>query len=460
VSRLVAVSNRVSMSKPGRSAGGLAVGVLSALAEQGGIWFGWSGSLATETRDARLIEQDNITFATIDLNESDFQGYYNGFSNNTLWPLLHYLLGYFTYSRREYEAYCRVNALFARKLIPLLEPDDVIWVHDYHLIPLAAELRRAGVKQPIGFFLHVPFPDFDVLRSLPPYEHILRSLAAYDVVGFQTARDLGSFREALSQPEVGGRALAPHLLEAFGRTFRAEVFPIGIDVDQCRQDAMAHLDSPAVRSLMISLGAQDLMIGVDRLDYSKGLPLRFRAYERLLAKYPSNRGRVIFMQIAPPTREGVRAYDEIRQALEQAAGNINGRFAEMHWVPIRYLNKGYDRGVLMSLLCLSRVALVTPIRDGMNLVAKEYLAAQNPGDPGVLVLSSLAGAAAELDGAVLVNPYDKDGVADGIQQALDMGQEERMERHAAMIQVLRRNDIHSWSNRFVTALNEARAEAP
>ncbi len=458
MSRLVAVSNRVSRKKPGRSAGGLAVGVLAALQEQGGIWFGWSGKLSQQTRDARLAEHGNVTYATIDLTESDFEGYYNGFSNNSLWPLLHYLLGYFSYSRRDYEAYCRVNALFARKLIPLLQPDDVIWVHDYHLIPLAAELRRAGIKQPIGFFLHVPFPDFDVLRSLPPYEHMLRSLAAYDVVGFQTARDLSSFRASLSQPDIGGQALEPTLLEAFGRTFRANVFPIGIDVDGCRSDAMAHLDTPAVRSFLISLSGREVVIGVDRLDYSKGLELRFRAYERLLARYPSNRGRIIYMQIAPPTRAGVRAYEDIRQALEQAAGNINGRFAEMHWVPIRYLNKGYERGVLMSLLCLARVGLVTPIRDGMNLVAKEYLAAQNPSDPGVLVLSRLAGAAAELDGAVLVNPYDKDGVADGIQQALDMSQEERCERHAAMISVLRQHDIHAWRSRFVTALNEAREE--
>jgi len=194
------------------------------------------------------------------------------------------------------------------------------------------------------------------------------------------------------------------------------------------------------------------------LDYSKGLDLRFRAFERMLEKYPGNRGRVTFMQIAPPTRSGVRAYEEIRHELEQAAGNINGRFAEMDWVPIRYLNKGYERGVLMSLLCLARVALVTPIRDGMNLVAKEYLATQNPSDPGVLVLSRLAGSAAELDGAVLVNPYDKGGVADGMQQALDMGQEERCERHQAMLKVLVRNDIHAWRERFVAALIETRAD--
>ncbi|MBN1237457.1 MAG: trehalose-6-phosphate synthase, partial [Gammaproteobacteria bacterium] len=196
--------------------------------------------------------------------------------------------------------------------------------------------------------------------------------------------------------------------------------------------------------------------GVDRLDYSKGLELRFRAYESLLANYPTTRGQVVFMQIAPPTRPDVRTYEEIRHELEQAAGNINGRFADIDWVPIRYLNRAYDRGSLMSLLRLARVGLVTPIRDGMNLVAKEYVASQNPDDPGVLVLSKLCGAAIELgDGAVLINPYDKEGVAEGLQRAIDMPLEERRERHTAMFDVLKRNDIHSWCRQFISALEQA-----
>ena len=460
MSRLIAVSNRVAIPKEGRVAGGLAVGVLAALEEHGGVWFGWSGRTSTqEPRDPQLETRGRITFATIDINEGDFDGYYNGFSNNSLWPLFHYLLGFFSFRRSHYEAYCRVNQLFARKLKPMLKPDDVIWVHDYHLIPLASELRRAGVTQPIGFFLHVPFPSFNVLRSLPPYEHILRSLSAYDVVGFQTQPDLASFQGCMRQPDVNGRLLGDGQIEAFGRVYKADVFPISVDVDVCQSLAMQHLDDPSVRRLTDSLRDRKLILGVDRLDYSKGLEARFRSFERLLGKYPTNRGRVVFMQIAPPTRTGVRTYDEIREELERAAGNINGRYAEMHWVPIRYLNRAYDRGVLMSLLRLTDIGLVTPIRDGMNLVAKEYVAAQNPRDPGVLVLSTLAGAAKELTEAVLVNPYDREGVADGLQTAIEMPLEERRERHQAMIDVLRRNDIHSWCGRFVEALRAAHKEA-
>ncbi len=455
--RLIAISNRVAIPKTGKVAGGLAVGVLAALEKQGGVWFGWSGKTTTQDpRDPVLQTRGRITYATIDLNKEDFENYYNGFSNNSLWPLFHYLLGFFSFRRFQYDAYCRVNELFARKLVPLLQPDDIVWVHDYHLIPLAAELRRAGVINPIGFFLHVPCPSFNVLRTLPPYEHLLRSMSSYDVIGFQTATDLRSFQESMCQPQIGGRMLANGRIEAYGRAFNADVFPIGVDVDACRNLAAQNLDDRHVSRLTHSLRDRKLILGVDRLDYSKGLELRFRSFERLLKKYPTNRGQVVFMQIAPPTRTGVRAYDAIREELERTAGNINGRFADMDWMPIRYLNRAYNRDVLMSLLRLTDVGLVTPIRDGMNLVAKEYVATQRPDDPGVLVLSTLAGAAQELSGAVLVNPYDRDGVADGMQQAIEMSLDERRERYRSMIEVLRRNDIHAWCSRFIEALRAAR----
>jgi trehalose 6-phosphate synthase len=454
MSRLVAVSNRVALPRGGRSPGGLTVGVLGALQKWGGIWFGWSGKTSPQTPgDTKSSTSGNIRFATIDINEQDYDGYYNGFSNDSLWPLFHFLLGFFSYSRSQYEAYRRVNQLFARRLIPLLQPDDMIWVHDYHLIPLAEELRRAGVRQPIGFFLHVPFPSFDVLRVLPVYREILRALSAYDVVGLQTERDLGSFKECLTQAEIGGKELEDGRMRAHGRDFKVGAFPIGIDAERCRSLSAENLGRPQVKRLMNSLGTRKLIIGVDRLDYSKGLELRFRAYESLLTNYPATRGEVVYMQIAPPTRAGVRTYETIRNDLEQAAGNINGRFAEMDWVPIRYLNRAYDPSVLMTLLRIARVGLVTPVRDGMNLVAKEYVAAQDSDDPGVLVLSSLCGAAGELaGGAVLINPYDKEGVADGLQKAIEMPLDERVERHRTMFEVVQRNDIHTWSRRFIDAL--------
>lgn len=452
--RIIAVSNRVATPSEGdKAAGGLAVGVLGALRTNGGIWFGWNGKLTQgDSHDPETEQHGNIRFVGIDLNESDYEGYYNGFSNKVLWPLFHYLLNFIQYRQSDFDAYLRVNATFARKLLPLLKPDDVIWVHDYHLIPLAAELRKAGVTLPIGFFLHVPFPGFDVLQALPDRNYLLRALCAYDVVGFHTARDLASFREAVSQPEVGGRLEGnKSIAVADGRLF-ADVYPIGIDVDGLIAFAAeAQNESEVIRTAK-SLEDRRFIIGVDRLDYSKGLEQRFRSYERLLEKYPETRGTVSYTQIAPPTRVGVRAYDEIRASLEQTSGEINGRFATLDWVPIKYINRGVNRKALMGLFRLADVGLVTPIRDGMNLVAKEFVASQDPDDPGVLVLSTLAGAAHELRDAVLVNPYDADDVADGINRALTMPLAERRRRHAKMVSVLRKNDIVAWRDRFVDAL--------
>jgi trehalose 6-phosphate synthase len=431
--------------------------LLDALRKHGGVWFGWSGKTCEQDgSEVKVHVSGNIGYATFDINARDYDGYYNGFSNNTLWPLFHSLLGFFSYSREQYDAYRRVNQLFARRLLPLLKPDDIIWVHDYHLLPLAMELKRAGVTQPIGFFLHVPFPSYDVLRALPRYEEILTFLAEYDVVGVQTNRDLWALQDCFAKPENDGVVHDDGTITMGGRRFVADVFPIGIDVAECRAMAERNARHPQVVKLATGLGQRTLIIGVDRLDYSKGLVLRFRAVESLLANYPAIRGQVVFMQIAPPTRTGVRAYREIRQELEQVSGNVNGLYADIDWTPIRYLNRSYDRGVVMALLRMSRVGLTTPIRDGMNLVAKEYLASQDPDDPGVLVLSKLCGAAEELTAAVLVNPYDQQGVADGICRAIEMPLAERSARHRDLLARIERNDVHDWSRRFVAALEGVR----
>jgi trehalose 6-phosphate synthase len=458
VTRLIAVSNRVAVpSASSEPAGGLAVGILAALEEYGGVWFGWNGKTTHgEPGDPKLEQDGKITYATIDLNERAYELYYNGFSNTSLWPICHYLLNFFRFDRREYDEYRRVNSLFARKLIPLLQPDDLIWVHDYHLIPLASELRRAGVRQPIGFFLHVPFPDIEMLRVLPVYRQLIRSLAAYDVVGFQTARDRRAFETALWELDGRGIEHADRRKGDTKRGLRTDVFPIGIDVEGCQQLAIDAVSTAHVRRMVEHLHNRDLIIGVDRLDYSKGLSERFDAIERLFDNYPANRNQVSYIQIAPTTRSGVRAYDDIRNKLEQTTGRINGKFADIDWVPIRYLNRAYDRPTLMGFFRQATVGLVTPLRDGMNLVAKEFLASQDPDDPGVLVLSTLAGAANELTDAVLINPYDIDGVADGIHTALSMPQGERRERHQGMIEGLKRNDITAWRTRFVDALLETR----
>ncbi|MEO1034571.1 MAG: trehalose-6-phosphate synthase [Pseudomonadota bacterium] len=454
--KLIAVSNRVAIPKAGSpAAGGLAVGVQAALADQGGLWFGWNGKLSrTEASDADVVSVDGVDYATISLNERDFEQYYNGYSNRVLWPICHYLNSFIQFEAEDFEGYLRVNTVFARKLAPLIGPNDMLWVHDYHLIPLAAELRAAGYRNPIGFFLHVPFPSYEAFRAIPGHDYLLRAMCAYDVVGFQTERDLAAFRTCMRQPEIGGQIVSNTRIDVAGGTMHADAFPIGIDVEGLQAAAEVSADSEPVQRMVRSLSGRDLIIGVDRLDYSKALTQRFMSYERLLQKYPNCQSSLVYMQIAPPTRTGVRAYDEIRNELEQQAGRINGRFAEADWVPIRYLNKGIERNQLMGFLRVATSALVTPVRDGMNLVAKEFVAAQDPADPGIPVVSSLAGASRELTEAVIVNPYDKDNVADGIASVITMDRDERRERYEAMIKTLKKNDITAWRRRFVDALRD------
>lgn len=459
--RLVCVSNRLSLPKKGSASGGLAVGVLAALKQTGGLWFGWGGeTVQGEPGAARVTVRDEVSYATVELPRDDFEAYYNGFANATLWPLFHYLMRGFQFNEEHYEAYCRVNRLLAQRLAPLLESDDLIWVHDYHLIPLARELRELGITQPIGFFLHIPFPHIDMLRVLPVHAQLLRELAAYDVVGFQTENDLQAFRSGV-QRVLGDEALLPDgRIEVDGRTVRAGVYPIGVDVAALEAAARQCADNDAARRLSRSLLGRKLILGVDRLDYSKGLIERFAAYERFLETYPQNIGRVTFMQIAPLSRGDVHAYAEIRAALEQASGRINGRFGTADWTPIRYLNRNIPHSALMGYLRAAQVALVTPVRDGMNLVAKEYVVAQDPADPGVLVLSPLAGAARELTAALQVNPYDAKGLAHALQTALSMPLEERRRRHEDMMHVIRRNDITAWHRRFTQALSAPGTPGP
>ena len=458
MNRLIAVSNRVADPRAGTAAGGLAVGLLAALKKHGGVWFGWGGQTCKgEPSEPQTLRRGRISYVTTDIDEHDFDDYYNGYANGCLWPLCHYMLGFFHYERRFGRAYEKVNTLFARKLLPVLRPGDLIWAHDYHLFPLARELRRAGIENPIGFFLHVPFPNIDVLRTLPGHRLLLEMLTQYDVIGFQTEHDVRSFIEGLARSGFLEAELGDDRYRACGREFTASAYPIGIDVPGVIRMAQRSVHSATVSRMVRGLVGRDLIIGVDRLDYSKGLPERFRSFESLLRNYPDTRGRLVFMQIAPPTRSGVRAYQDIREELERSAGHINGGYAEPDWVPIRYLNKGFSRSMLMGLFRAAQIALVTPLRDGMNLVAKEYVAAQNPENPGALVLSPLAGAAAELDAAIIVNPFDTEGVAEAIQQAVNMPLVERIERHQAMMSVLQRNDINAWTERFVADLERVHA---
>jgi trehalose 6-phosphate synthase len=334
----------------------------------------------------------------------------------------------------------------------MLGPQDLVWVHDYHLIPLAEELRKLDRTEPIGFFLHTPFPAAELLRVLPNHQQLSRSLCAYDLVGFQTQSDVDGFRDYLLR-WAGAEELGDGALRAFGRVVRMQVFPIGIDVATVSAQAAAADASRHMRRLRQSLTDRALMIGVDRLDYSKGLEARFLAYARLLEAYRETRGRTVLIQIAPPSRSEVPEYQEIRKRLASIAGQINSRYGEFDWTPLRYINKSFSHPILTGFFRASRIGLVTPLRDGMNLVAKEYVASQSPDDPGVLLLSCFAGAARELGEAVIVNPFDLEGMAEAILQGLEMPLGERKERWSAMMKILERNDLTAWRESFVRALS-------
>ena len=404
-----------------------------------------------------VTESGLLARATVDLGERDYEEYYNRFANATLWPLFHYRVDLVNFDHGNYAGYRRVNADFARKLAGLLRPDDIIWAHDYHLIPLGEELRRLGVRNRIGFFLHTPLPPRELLATLPVHGELLRCFSFFDLVGFQTEADRGHLCDYLvheAKARVEEREDGA-VIRAFRRKFRLEAHPIGIDTRYVEREAARTENSREVERLRVSVASRRLIIGVDRLDYSKGLPQRFDAFAHLLRAYPRNLNRVSLMQIAPPTRGGVAEYTEIRRTLETLAGHVNGALADVDWVPIRYLNRSFSRRTLFGFLRLAQVGLVTPLRDGMNLVAMEYLASQPPDDPGVLVLSRFAGAAQYLPDALIVNPYDVEGVAKAIQAALKMPLEERRERWRTSMQVLRSNSVESWYERFVARLKEA-----
>jgi trehalose 6-phosphate synthase len=456
MSRLIIVSNRVApISEGGPAAGGLAVGVYDALKETGGMWFGWSGEvLSSGQPQIQVEERGPVTFATIGLARRDYDQYYRGFSNATLWPAFHYRADLIQYDRHDFEGYRRVNTWLAQQLVPLLRADDVIWVHDYHLIPFAQALRTAGVKNRIGFFLHIPFPASQVLLAVPPHRELVEALCSFDLLGFQTEPDLRAFCDYVVH-EAGGEietSTGPATVRGFGRPLRAAAYPIGVYPDEIAELAKAGERGKPVRTMKATLHARKLIMSVDRLDYSKGLVERFRAFERLLEHAPAHRNQVSFLQIAPPTRADMHAYQNIRLQLEGESGRINGRFAELDWTPILYIHRQYERQVLAALFRESHVGYVTPLRDGMNLVAKEYVSAQDPDDPGVLVLSRFAGAAQELTGALIVNPIDIDGMAEALACALAMPLVERRARYRDMIAQLRENNVSVWRDNFLRDL--------
>jgi trehalose 6-phosphate synthase len=452
VARLVIVSNRTPGK--GAKAGGLAVALADAI-QPGTLWFGWSGRLADQTDEqATVVHQDGIDIATIDLGKEAYQNFYVGFANGTLWPLLHFRLGLMEFRREHLAGYREVNQRYARALAPLLRPDDLVWVHDYHLIPLASELRQLGVTNPIGFFLHIPFVPSSVFAALPSGDELLCDFCGFDVVGFQTAEHRADFldcvRRILKFPVSDDGVIT-----AGQRTVRSVVTPIGIDTQSFQEMAVHAAKGRNTRRLVESLVGRQLMIGADRLDYSKGLPNRFEAFKRLLERFSEHKNSVSFLQIAAPSREDVTQYAALRPLLNRMAGDINGRHGAFDWVPLRYMSQSLARSTLAGFYRIARIGVVTPLRDGMNLVAHEYVAAQDPADPGVLILSRFAGVANYFEEALIVNPHDPDEIAEAMHDGLAMSLDERKLRHGRLLEKLKLLSARAYCTGFLDALTGA-----
>ncbi len=452
--RLVVVSNRVPVPKRGEgpAAGGLAVAVADAFARRGGLWFGWSGTVSDAAPDAvRRARRGGVDYATLDLTQAEYDGFYAGHANATLWPLFHFRLGLMQYDRVHAEAYQEVNRRMAARLLPLLRPDDTIWVHDYQMIPFGAALRKLGAKQRIGYFHHIPFPPWAVVSAAPCAEDLVRDLLCYDLVGVQTGRDVAGLQDCL-EGATGMRLRPDGVARLRGRRVRLGAFPIGIATDEFTALAERAARSEATTRFVRSLAGRALIVGAERLDYTKGLPERLRAFAALLSGWPEHQGKVTYLQVAARSREDVESYKDLKREIERLAGTINGEYSDADWTPVRYVGRALPRDVLAGYYRVGRVGLVTPVRDGMNLVAKEYVAAQDPADPGVLVLSRFAGAAEGMPEALLVNPLDAIGMAEAMDAALRMPLEERRERHGAILRRLRERDVSWWSAEFLRAL--------
>ena len=460
MSRLVIVSNRVADLDNQVQSGGLAVALGDALRSIGGIWFGWDGNIVEEGTPIEVSRtvQNDVTIATIPMTERDYEEYYLGFANKVLWPACHYRLDLVEFEPEYFEGYKRVNKTFATALAPLLRGDDMVWAHDYHLISFGGELRALGAKQQLGFFLHIPFPPPELLQAIPAHNWLIEALFQFDVIGFQTTNDVGNFRRFVAE-HAGAEVFDDGRITAFGRTIIARAFPIGIDVDDFAAAAQTPEAASQIERLNRRTVVRSHIIGVDRLDYTKGLPERFKAFRKLLEMHPEHWKTVTLMQIAPPTRIEVEAYANIRTELEELSGAINGEFGDFDWTPLRYIHRAMPRDTLAALFRGSEVGLVTPLRDGMNLVAKEYVAAQNEEDPGVLILSKFAGAAEELAEALIVNPYNIDDMANAMQTALRMPLDERKQRHSALLDRIKTHDVRLWRKSFLDVLRLRNSEA-
>lgn len=471
--RLVIVSNRLPIvieQRGGefhtrRGSGGLITAMAPVLRRWGGLWIGWPGAADQPglDLDATLAEFGptvGCEFRAVRLTEQDRDDFYNGFSNQIIWPLFHDLQTWCNFDPAFWRSYLAVNRKFADVIAAEARPGDFLWVHDYHLMSVGAELRARGLQQKLGFFLHIPFPPPDIFFKLPWRSAVLEGLLSYDLVGFQTPRDQENFAHCARAllPDARVRRRAGGLtVEHHGRQVQAGAFPISIDYNDFAARAADPQVTELVQAIRAELPDRQIILGLDRLDYTKGIPDRLRAFRTALERHPSLHRAVTFVQVVVPSRGSVEQYKELRAEIEQLVGSINGQFTQPGWVPIHHNFRSLAPDELLAYYRTADVALVTPLKDGMNLVAKEYCASQLDGD-GALILSEFAGAAAELSrDALIVNPYDVEGVADAIHRGATMTRQERRRRMRRLRSLIAKRDIYAWVHAF---LSEAGMQMP
>ena len=457
---LLVVSNRLPSlrsAKDGRpqSVGGLVSALGPALKTRDGLWLGWNGKTIDDAEEPVLALEGDFSpgLLGLDLKERWYREYYNGFCNKVLWPLFHLFPSRVRFARNEWLAYEEVHRVFADAAVKSVGPEGTVWVHDYHLLLLAREMRARGHTGPIGHFLHIPFPPPDLFEMLPWHREILDAMLQFDLLGFHTPGFMRNFLAAVGS--LHPARVSDEGIEYQDRRTRTGVFPIGILPGDYKDPAAPEF-AEEIEGLLRILGPAKLVLGVDRLDYTKGIPERLLAFGSLLERYPEFRTKVSLIQISVPSRADVPDYAEQRSQVEEIVGRINGQYGEAHWVPVRYFYRAYEQQQLAHLYRAAAVGYVTPLRDGMNLVAKEYVAAQPSDDPGVLLLSRFAGAAVELREALLTNPYDIDGMADDLRQALTMPLEERRTRHEKLLARVYGSTAATWGEAFLSALAACR----
>jgi trehalose 6-phosphate synthase/phosphatase len=463
MSKTIIVSNRLPISLRHRngkfefkpSAGGLATGLGSIYTAGENIWIGWPGNTVEdpEQRAEIILELHELKMAPVFLTKEDIEEFYEGFSNETLWPAFHYFTQYMVYNPEHWKAYVRVNEKFCNAILKKASPEDTIWVHDYQLLLLPKMLREKLPNATIAFFQHIPFPSYEIIRMIPWRTQLLEGMVGADLIGFHTYDDMRHFLSAVSR--ITGLTSESGYIQAENRIINVDSFPMGIDYDKFANQAKSRKTQNIVREFRKQVEDQKLIITIDRLDYSKGIPQRIQAFDQLLQQHKELHGKVSMIMIVVPSRDKVQSYKVLKEEIDLLVGRINSEYSTLNWKPVHYFYRSFPFEELSAFYSMSDIALVTPLRDGMNLVCKEFVASKTD-QTGVLILSEMAGASKELQDAVLVNPYDRQGVIDAIYNALSMNPAEQKARMVSMQQSLKKYDVFQWVKVFMDRLDHVK----